>query len=287
MTTDIVSVKANTFNALLEKSRDQIERALPKHVTAERMMRLALTEARRIPKLLDCDQISLMGAVIQAAQLGLEPGGVLGHCYLIPFKGQVQFIVGYRGMLELAMRSPLVEKITARAVYEGDEFVYEFGLGEKLVHKPKMTPHKDAQLTYVYAVVFLKDGSKQFDVMSRDDVDAIRARSMAANSGPWVSDYEAMAKKTVVRRLFKFTPVSIEIQQAVGLDEAAERGEQDNSKVINVEGHHVGQEKANEFKERLKAPKIESPIKPVMKEVDNTPPIEIDSFNNFQGEIVK
>lgn len=261
-TTDIIQLKANSFNTLLERSKKEIERALPKHLTAERMMRIALTEARKIPKLLECDQASLLGAIIQASQLGLEPGGALGHCYLIPFKQQVQFIVGYRGMIDLAMRSPLVQKIVARAVYEGDEFVYEFGLDEKLIHKPKMTPRsKDEKPTFVYCVVFLKDGSKQFDVMGRDEVEAVRARSMAANSGPWVSDYEAMAKKTVVRRLFKYTPVSIEIQQAIGLDEAAERGEQNNSAVIETEGRTIDQDKARAFQDQLKA--TQPPVKPI------------------------
>lgn len=254
MTTDLATQKANNFKALLEKSKGEIEKALPKHLTAERMMRIALTEARKVPKLLECDQASLMGAVIQASQLGLEPGGALGHCYLIPFKGQVQFIVGYRGMIDLAMRSPLVDKVVARAVYDGDDFSYEFGLDEKLVHKPKMQPReKDEKPTYVYAVVFMKDGNKQFDVMSRDEVDAIRGRSMAGNSGPWQTDYEAMAKKTIVRRLFKYMPVSIEMQKAVGLDEAAERGEQDNGSIIMTEGRTVSN-KVDELHKKLQAP---------------------------------
>jgi recombination protein RecT len=190
-------------------------------------MRIALTEARKNPTLLECDQYSFVGAVIQAAQLGLEPGSALGQCYLVPYKNkkkeirEVQFQIGYRGMIDLALRSAKVSSIMAREVLSGDIFEYEFGLNEKLVHYPKSG---NPELTYVYAIVKLVNGDKIFDVMSKEDVEEIRKRSKSPSNGPWVSDYEAMAKKTVVRRLFKFTPVSVELQKAVGLDEMADAG---------------------------------------------------------------
>jgi recombination protein RecT len=232
------------------KVQAQLKVALPRHMTAERMARIATTEMRKVPKLAQCDPMSFLGAVIQCAQLGLEPGNALGHAYILPFdkrqkiNGQwqtvateAQVIIGYRGMIDLARRSGQIVSIEARAVYEGDEFECSLGLESKLTHKPDwQNPNRSRPelLRFVYAVAKLKDGGIQFDVMSRAEVDGIRARSKSADNGPWVTDYAAMALKSVVRRLFKFLPVSIEMQQAVGLDEQAEAGiSQQNSAIID------------------------------------------------------
>lgn len=213
----------------------QLALALPKHVTAERLARIALTEVRKNPKLMQCDQASFLGALMQCAQLGLEPGGALGHAYLLPFENrqkritEVQFIVGYRGMIDLARRSGQILSLEARAVYDADEFHVELGLNPDLKHVPAWDATERGELRFVYAVAKLKDGGTQFDVMSRADVERIRKRSKASNNGPWVSDYEAMAKKTVLRQLFKYLPVSIELATAVEQDERAAVGQsQDN-----------------------------------------------------------
>jgi recombination protein RecT len=230
--------------------QSQIKAALPRHMTAERMARIATTEMRKVPKLGQCDPMSFLGAVIQCAQLGLEPGNALGHAYILPFdkrekvgnqwktvRTEAQVIIGYRGMIDLARRSGQIISIDARAVYEGDKFDCRLGLEPHIDHVPDwQNPSRaDAsKLRFVYAVAKLKDGGLQFDVMSRAEVEGIRARSKAADSGPWVTDFAAMALKTVVRRLFKFLPVSIEIQRAVGLDEMAEAGmSQQNAAVID------------------------------------------------------
>ncbi len=230
--------------------QSQLKVALPRHMTAERMARIATTEMRKVPKLAQCDPMSFLGAVIQCAQLGLEPGNALGHAYILPFEKrkkqgnqwitervEAQVIIGYRGMIDLARRSGQIVSIEARAVYEGDEFVCELGLDSKLSHQPDwQNPNRTRPelLRFVYAVAKLKDGGVQFDVMSRAEVDGIRARSKSADSGPWVTDYAAMALKSVVRRLFKFLPVSIEMQQAVSIDEQAEAGiSQQNSAIID------------------------------------------------------
>lgn len=218
----------------------QIKAALPAHMTPERMARIATTEMRKVPKLQQCDPLSFIGAVIQCAQLGLEPGNALGHAYILPFEkrrkveGQwttvgveAQVIIGYRGMIDLARRSGQVLSLDARAVYQGDKFKPVLGLNPTIEHEPDwQNPNRvdPKKLTFVYAVAKLKDGGSQFDVMSRAEIDSIRARSKSKDDGPWVTDYAAMAIKTVVRRLFKFLPVSIEIQHAVSLDERAEVG---------------------------------------------------------------
>lgn len=230
--------------------QQQIRAALPRHMTAERMARIAMTELRKTPKLMSCNPMSFLGAVIQCAQLGLEPGNALGHAYILPFEkrkkidGQwqtvdteAQVIIGYRGMIDLARRSGQIVSLSAQAVYQGDEFECVFGLDPNLRHVPDFNNADRAKpdlLRFVYAVAKLKDGGTQFAVMSRAEINAIRGRSKSANDGPWVTDYEAMALKTVIRRLFKYLPVSIELQQAVSLDERAEAGmPQDNPLTID------------------------------------------------------
>lgn len=232
------------------KVQTQLKAALPRHMTAERMARIATTEMRKVPKLGSCDPMSFLGAVIQCAQLGLEPGNALGHAYILPFdkrekvggqwktvRTEAQVIIGYRGMIDLARRSGQIVSLDARAVYEDDKFECTLGFEPKIDHVPNWKNHSRADpsnLRFVYAVAKLKDGGLQFDVMSRAEVEGIRARSKSADNGPWVTDFPAMALKSVVRRLFKFLPVSIEIQRAVGLDEMAENGlSQQNAAVID------------------------------------------------------
>ncbi len=294
---DPAQSKANTFKSLLERSHKEIAAALPKHLTADRLSRIAMTEVRKNPELLNCDQASLLGAVIQAAQLGLEPGSALGHCYLIPFNNrqknrkEIQFIIGYRGMLDLARRSGSCNKVDARAVYQGDEFTYQLGLDEKLVHVPAARNPGD-QITHVYAIAALKNGTKQFDVMTRAEVEEIRGTSATGDkpSSPWATDYEAMAKKTVIRRLFKYLPVSIEIQQAVGLDEMADRGiSQGNGAFIETQGRVLT--KAEQLTEKLgvatypEQTEDDLPIEPTRGTVHPEPslPGGDDMFEKFPG----
>jgi recombination protein RecT len=218
-----VSQKAENVRLLLEKAKPQIALALPRHLNADRMLRIAMTSVRRTPALLGCNQQSLLGAVMQAAQLGLEPDGVLGHAYLIPFKDQVQLIIGYKGLIDLARRSGQLSTIFARVVYAEDQFEFAYGLTERLEHIPSGKV-ENGEVRAVYAVARLKDGGTQFEVMTRGEVDAIRKRSRAADDGPWVTDYAEMAKKTVLRRLCKMLPASVELSRAVALDERAELG---------------------------------------------------------------
>lgn len=256
--------KPQTIAGLLTdpKIKQQMALALPKHVTADRLARIALTEVRKVPKLAQCDQTSFLGAIMQCAALGLEPGGALGHCYLIPFENrrqertEVQFIVGYRGMLDLARRSGQIVSLEARTVHAKDHFEVELGLDSKIVHKPAWNEVDRGPVTFVYAVAKLKDGGTQFEVMSRVELEAIRDKSQGYSTAkrfakdgvinsPWASHFDEMAKKTVIRRLFKYLPVSIEIQRAVGLDEQAEAGlPQDNPLVI--EGDYTVQGDAPE-----------------------------------------
>lgn len=218
-------VRSKSFQA-------QMALALPKSMTAERLTRIVMTECRKVPALMQCNQESFFGAVLQCAQLGLEPGSALGHCYLLPFgngksrdgRPNCQLIIGYRGMIDLARRSGQIVSINAYCVHEADEFEYELGLHPDIHHRPSPLAER-GPVTYVYAVAVLKAGGVQFEVMSRAEIEAVRVQSKAGKSGPWVTHWEEMARKTVVRKLFKYLPVSIEAVRAVEIDEKSDRGE--------------------------------------------------------------
>lgn len=225
-----VANKPRTVYTMLEEMKPQIAAALPSHMTPERMTRVALTCIRQNKALQKADPVSLIGAIVVAAQLGLEPG-IAGHAYLVPYGNQVTLIPGYRGLIELALRSGRIRSIEAHVVKANDEFRFSLGLTPELHHVP--TGGDRGPTVAAWALARFADGGVQFDVMRVQDINAIRGRSKAGGSGPWVSDYDEMAKKTVTRRLCKYLPVSIELQTAISMDETGERGaRQENHKVI-------------------------------------------------------
>lgn len=217
---------ARGIKDLLASQWPRIEAVMPRHMSSERLYQLAVSTINQNPKLAECDVASLLSCVMKCSALGLEPSAVdgLGRAYILPYrnKGQMTatFIMGYKGMIDLARRSGEIRDISARAVYEGDEFDYGFGLDEYLQHRPARRRHDaEERPTHVYMVAHFKDGGHYMDVMTIDEVEAVRKRSRAANNGPWVTDYEAMAKKTVIRRAFPYLPVSVEAQTAAAADE--------------------------------------------------------------------
>lgn len=209
--------------------RRALEMALPKHVTADRMARVALTALTKNEKLGRCTQNSFFGSLLSAAQLGLEPNTPLNLAYLIPYGSDCQLIVGYQGMVDLAWRAGT--SVRANLVREGDEFDVEYGLHQNLHHKPLFEAERESRpLKYVYAIGNPGRGlDPVFRVLSRSEVEVFRKRSKSPNSGPWATDYEPMAMKTAVRRLFPWLPKSIEVQQALALEESADRGRQSDA----------------------------------------------------------
>jgi len=208
--------QAPTVGDLIEQLRPQIERALPNTMSADRFARIVLTTLRTSPNLAKCNPHSLMAACMLSAQLGLEPGP-LGHAYFVPFGKEVTFIIGYRGMLDLARRSGEISSIEAREVCANDKFDYAFGLEPKLTHVP--ATGERGEPTHYYGIAKFSDGSYYFEVLSKEDVDGYRKRSRASNGGPWVTDYSAMARKTVIRRMAPYLPLSPEAARAVASDE--------------------------------------------------------------------
>jgi recombination protein RecT len=214
------------MGAVLATKLSQIKSVVASQVTAEKMARIALNELRLNDTLANAAMSkpdSFINAVMQASHLGLEIGGALGQCYLVPFKGEVKAMVGYRGLLTLARRSGFITSIKAEMVYENDTFELELGIDTKVTHKPLLTGDR-GKPKLVYMVAHFTDGGHHFEWMSISDVDKIRGRSPSGKSGPWVTDYEQMALKTVIRRGWKFLPMSIEMQKTEIIEHAADTG---------------------------------------------------------------
>lgn len=204
----------------------QIAKALPSVMTPERFARIAMTAVTQNPTLGACTPGSFIGALLTAAQLGLEPNTPLGQAYLIPFKNkgvlEAQFQLGYRGLIELAYRSGDLKSIDAHIVYENDTFEYELGLEPKLRHVPAMKNR--GGIAWVYAICKLQSGGQGFEVMSFEDVEEHKKKySKAASKGfsPWQTSWEEMAKKTVIKKVLKYAPLRTEFARAVGDDESS------------------------------------------------------------------
>ena len=198
------------------RMQSQFARALPAVITPERFTRIVLTAIRGNKTLSQCDQASFLAAAMQSAQLGLEPNTPLGQAYLIPYKNnkkqciECQFQIGYKGLIDLAYRSGEVSIIQAQTVYERDEFIYELGLEAKLIHKPCMKGDRGEAIAY-YAIFKMKNGGENFAVMSKDDVKKFaKEKSKAYDDGPWKTDFDAMAKKTVLKQVLKYAPIHSE-----------------------------------------------------------------------------
>lgn len=216
--------RMGTLKEMLDKNKHSIAAVIPKHMNPDRLLKIALVAASRNKRLLECDPQSILRSLITASQLGLEPETPLGSCYLVPYRNsenktmEAQFILGYRGMIELARRSGQISTIEAHIVYENDKFKCNFGLAPILEHEPCWDDAEGGKVRAVYAVAKLKDGSIQHEVMTYGQIEAVRKRSKASTSGPWLTDWGEMARKTVVKRLCKYLPMSIEISAAIEAD---------------------------------------------------------------------
>ncbi len=203
---------------MLESKLPDINTALPatvkKYLTPERIVKIALVAVSRSPRLMQCDPKSVLKSVMHIAEMGLEPGGPMAESHLVPFYNSTRKvyecvpIIGYRGLITLAKRSGDLSSVLAQCVYEKDKF--ELDLANQIIkHEPCLDGER-GKLKLVYCIARFKDGGMAMDFMSKSDVDKIRNRSKAKDAGPWKSDYDEMAKKTVVRRCSKYWPMSSE-----------------------------------------------------------------------------
>ncbi len=204
----------DTIRELLKKQEAQIALALPKHLTPERFARVALTIINKTPKLAACTPTSLLACIMDCASLGLEPDGRRVH--LIPYGDKCTMIIDYKGIVELVMRSGTVSNIHADVVCESD--VFKYNLGQIIEHSIDFRKPR-GEMYCAYVIITMKDGSTKCEAMTKEDIDSIRARSKASNSGPWVTDYNEMAKKTVFRRASKWVQLSPEIREKIENDD--------------------------------------------------------------------
>lgn len=224
----------------LETARDKLAEVLPKYLTPERLIRVAVAALSRAPKLALCTRESILLAIMEAGQLGLEAGSPLGHAYLVPFEnrkaGRIEatLIIGYKGLIELARRSGQVACAEARVVYAGDVFDCEYGLHPRLTHRPCWTADRGQPLL-AYAIIRMKGEGEDAitEVMTRDDIERIRARSRAGTDGPWVTDWDMMARKTVLRRALKYAPMPTALADALEHD-ADERAIETTATVVTA-----------------------------------------------------
>jgi len=203
----------------------EIRRALPTILTPERFTRMALSAINNTPALAECTPMSFIAALMNAAQLGLEPNTPLGQAYLIPYKNkgimECQFQLGYKGMIDLAYRSGQIQMIQAHIVREYDYFEYQYGLNPQLIHRPGEEADR-GEITFIYGIFRLVNGGYGFEVSNKADMDAFAekySKSFGSKYSPWTENYEDMAKKTVIKRALKYAPVSVDFQKALSTDE--------------------------------------------------------------------
>ncbi len=227
---NFAGMKTTEIKSFISKYESQIAQALPKHLTAERLIQVCTTLIARNKDIAESTLESLIGAVLTEATLGLEPITALGYCYFVPyknkqngFKKEIQFVIGYAGMIDLAYRNEKTEMIYAHAVFENDLFEYCYGLNPDIKHIPAKN-NRGERIIAAYAVAIMKGGGKAFRVLTEDELEAAKNSSPAGKSSisPWNGNkYQkaAMCCKTAIRRLFNYMPKSIELARAIQKDE--------------------------------------------------------------------
>lgn len=240
-----------TMQAYIKAMAPAIQKALPSVITPERFTRMVLSALSATPKLAECSPQSFLAAMMTAAQLGVEPNTALGQAYLLPYRNhgnmECQFQLGYKGLIDLAYRSGEVSVIQAHTVYENDVFEYELGMDPKLRHVPAKADRGEA-VAY-YAMFKTKDGGYGFEVMSVDDVQRHAQRyskSYGSGSSPWRSNFDEMAKKTVLKRALKYAPLKSDFVRGVAQDETIKAELSDemyavpDETVYEAEGEEIG-----------------------------------------------
>lgn len=222
--TEIAQAKQATMQGYVKAMGKEIAKALPSVLTPERFTRMVFTALSTNPKLQQCTPNSFLGAMMQAAQLGVEPNTPIGQAYLIPYKNkgtlECQFQLGYKGLIDLCNRSGDIKDIQAHEVYENDLFEYEYGLEPKLKHVPAMKDR--GEVIAYYAVFHTVNGGYGFEVMSKDDIIKFAqktSQSYGSSFSPWTKYFDEMAKKTVVKKVLKFAPIKTEFFKALSTDE--------------------------------------------------------------------
>jgi recombination protein RecT len=213
------------YKQAIDRAMPSIQAVLPttiaKYLTPNRIAKTVMLAMTRNLDLLECSTESVIRCIMESAEMGLEIGGSLGHAYMVPFAKNATLIIGYRGYITLARRSGEVLSVEAHVVFEKDKFVLRYGTDPELSHVPCLEGDPGKPVG-VYSIAMFRDGGRHVEFMTINAVNKIRGRSKTANKGPWVTDYEEMAKKTVVRRAAKYWPISTEIARAFDTDNSAD-----------------------------------------------------------------
>lgn len=278
----VVQKKEDPIYSMLASYKPAIASVLPKHLSPERMLRIAYTAISRVPKLRDCSSISLLNAVIEISILGLEVGRT---AHIIPFKSEAVVIVDYKGMIELAHRSSKVESTVLKAVYTNDTFDYEEGTSRFIKHKP--TREKRGELIAAYAIVNFKGGAYDFEVVLPEDIAIVKKRAPGAKKqdSPWnTEDEPAMWSKTAMRRLAKRIPQCPELQKAAYLEELVEAGLKQNlthitGNAIEVDFKSVEKAKVEPIRKEEVSDKINK-----LKEDGQIQPTAVKCPNKVMGD---
>ena len=225
----VANGEKKTMQAYIKSMEGEIKKALPSVITPERFTRMVLSAISTNPKLGACTPSSFLGAMMSAAQLGLEPNTPLGQAYILPYQNkgvlEAQFQLGYKGLIDLAYRSGEVEVVQAHIVYENDKFECEFGLEPKLTHIPADKDRGNA--IKVYAMFKTKSGGYGFEVMSMDDVRNHAqkySKAYSSSYSPWATNFEEMAKKTVLKKCLKYAPLKSDFVRGVVQDGTIKNG---------------------------------------------------------------
>ena len=230
----------------------EIGKALPSQIEPDRFNRICMTALTVNPALANCDSRSFIGAVLNAAQLGMEPNTPLGQAYLIPYKGRVQFQLGYKGMIQLARNSGEISMIKAHAVHMNDEFSYELGLNPNIKHIP-VAEERGPVVAY-YAFYKTKDGDFDFEVATRQEMEDFGKRySQSYAKGPWSTNFDEMAKKTLIKRVLKYAPMSTDVALKIITDESV--------KSFNPKEAELMKDMANVYDEALEVEFEEREVK--------------------------
>jgi recombinase, phage recT family len=243
---------------LLMSMKGEINNALPQYLPADKFVRTSLTAINSNPKLLQCSPQSLLAAVMNSAQLGLEFNTPLGEAYLIPYGNQVQFQIGYMGLLKLAHNTGQFKRITAKEVHENDDFDIDYGTGE-IKHKPVIVGESGEVIGY-YAVYETKDGGRDSFYMSKEDAEAYgRKFSKSFNSGPWKTNFDAMAKKSCIIQVLKYAPKAIdkpELGQAMAYDNQVFKSSNTDSETGGIT-YDIDYEVVDDEPEQKQEPKVD------------------------------
>ena len=215
--------KQDPVDGLIDKALPKLREAASRYIDITKFARIAVGTIKRTPKLAQCTETSLLLCLLDCAAMGLLPTGKRGGAYMIPYGTEATLVPDYRGLMWLAEKGEIVRRISAHAVHANDLFKIKLGDSPSVAHEPT-TGDEMGDFIGAYSIAWLPDEEEpEVEWMTKRQIDMIRARSKASGAGPWKTDYEPMAIKTVIKRQLSRMPVEItpELERAMDVDNRA------------------------------------------------------------------